>query len=64
MSNVFFIIALIAGVLALGSVGFGLFASARDDEGGPRRSNKLMQSRIFFQAVAIVALVLAFLTRG
>jgi hypothetical protein len=52
MHYVFPILVVIAMVGALGSLGLGLISMARGDN--PHRSNKLMRSRILFQALAIL----------
>jgi len=52
MHYLFPILVLIAMVGALGSLGLGLISMARGDN--PHRSNKLMRSRILFQALAIL----------
>jgi Hypoxia induced protein conserved region len=52
MHYVFPVLVVIAMVGALGSLGLGLISMARGDN--PHRSNKLMRSRILFQALAIL----------
>jgi len=52
MHYVFPILVLIAMLGALGSLGLGLISMARGDN--PHRSNKLMRSRVLFQALAIL----------
>jgi hypothetical protein len=52
MRYLFPILVVIAMVGALGSLGLGLISMARGDN--PHRSNKLMRSRILFQALAIL----------
>jgi hypothetical protein len=51
MHYVFPILVVIAMLGALASLGLGLVSMARGDN--PQRSNKLMRSRVLFQAVAI-----------
>ncbi len=52
MHYVFPALAVIAMLGALGSLGLGLISMARGDN--PQRSNKLMRSRVLFQALAIL----------
>ena len=52
MHYVFPILVVIAMLGALGSLGLGLISMARGDN--PHRSNKLMRSRVLFQALAIL----------
>jgi hypothetical protein len=52
MHYVFPVLVVIAMLGALGSLGLGLISMARGDD--PHRSNKLMRSRILFQALAIL----------
>ena len=52
MHYVFPILVVIAMLGALGSLGLGLISMARGND--PHRSNKLMRSRILFQALAIL----------
>jgi hypothetical protein len=56
MRYVFPILVVLAMLGALGSLGFGLISMARGDN--PQRSNKLMRSRVLFQALAILFFVL------
>jgi hypothetical protein len=56
MQYVFPILAVIAMLGALGSLGLGLISMARGND--PHRSNRLMRSRVMFQALAIVFFVL------
>jgi hypothetical protein len=56
MHYVFPILVVIAMLGALASLGLGLVSMARGDN--PQRSNKLMRSRILFQAIAIVLFAL------
>jgi len=56
MQYVFPILIVLAMLGALGTLGLGLVNMARGDN--PQRSNKLMRSRVFFQAAAIVFFVL------
>ncbi|HEX9446906.1 MAG TPA: twin transmembrane helix small protein [Dongiaceae bacterium] len=64
MSMFFFIIALVCAaatlvILLLGIVGLGTGGTFNQ-----RYSNKLMRSRVIFQGLAIVSLIIAFATRG
>lgn len=52
MHYVFPVLIVIAMLGALGSLGLGLISMARGDD--PHRSNKLMRSRVLFQALAIL----------
>jgi ABC-type Na+ efflux pump permease subunit len=52
MEYVFPILVLVAMLGALGALGLGVINMARG--GNPRRSNKLMQSRVILQAVALL----------
>jgi Hypoxia induced protein conserved region len=56
MHYVFPVLVVLAMLGVLGSLGLGLISMARGDN--PRRSNKLMRSRIMFQALAILFFVL------
>lgn len=56
MRYVFPILVVIAMLGALGSLGLGLISMARGNN--PHRSNKLMRSRILFQALAILLFAL------
>ena len=55
MQTVFPILILIAMALAAGTMLLGVFSMARrkPGEAGERKSNKLMQMRVLFQAVAL-----------
>jgi uncharacterized membrane protein (DUF373 family) len=52
MHYIFPILVVLAMLGALGSLGLGLISMARGDN--PQRSNKLMRSRVLFQAIAIL----------
>jgi hypothetical protein len=56
MHYLFPILVVIAMLGALGSLGLGLISMARGDN--PHRSNKLMRSRVLFQALAILLFAL------
>jgi hypothetical protein len=56
MRYVFPILVVIAMLGALGSLGLGLISMARGNN--PHRSNKLMRSRVLFQALAILLFAL------
>ena len=56
MHYVFPILVVLAMLGALGSLGLGLISMARGND--PQRSNRLMRSRVLFQALAIVFFVL------
>lgn len=52
MHYIFPVLVVIAMLGALGSLGLGLISMARGND--PHRSNKLMRSRVLFQALAIL----------
>jgi ABC-type Na+ efflux pump permease subunit len=52
MAYILPIFVVLAMLGALGALALGVFSMARG--GDPRRSNKLMQSRVIFQGVAIL----------
>ena len=52
MHYVFPVLVVIAMLGALGSLGLGLISMARGND--PHRSNRLMRSRVLFQALAIL----------
>ena len=56
MQYVFPALVVLAMLGALGSLGLGLVSMARGDN--PQRSNKLMRSRVLFQAIAIALFAL------
>jgi hypothetical protein len=56
MQYVFPVLAVLAMLGALGSLGLGLISMARGND--PHRSNRLMRSRVLFQALAIAFFVL------
>lgn len=61
--TVFFTLLLVLAMLGvLGVLGFGVVTMIRG--GNPRLSNKLMQGRVAFQAVALVLLALLMLLAG
>jgi hypothetical protein len=62
MSYIFPILVLIAMLGALGMLGLGVINMARG--GDPRRSNKLMQSRVLLQGLALALFVLFMLFFG
>jgi hypothetical protein len=62
MHYVFPILVVIAMLGALGSLGLGLISMARGND--PHRSNRLMRSRVMFQALAIVFFVLFMILVG
>lgn len=62
MHYVFPILVVIAMLGALGSLGLGLISMARGND--PHRSNRLMRSRVMFQALAILFFVLFMILVG
>ncbi len=56
MSYVFPIFILLAMLGALGALALGVINMARGNN--PRRSNRLMQSRVMFQALAVLLFLL------
>jgi ABC-type Na+ efflux pump permease subunit len=52
MTYVFPVLVVLAMLGALGALGLGVINMARG--GSPRRSNKLMQSRVILQALALL----------
>ena len=56
MHYIFPILVVLAMLGALGSLGLGLISMARGND--PHRSNRLMRSRVMFQALAILFFVL------
>lgn len=61
MSYFFFIAAIIACLLVLAVLFFGVFSFARGGEFNRKYSNKIMRVRIVAQAVAVVLILLAVL---
>lgn len=60
MSGIFFTLAFICAIGVVGVLGFGLFGMARSGDADKKRSNKLMQTRVWLQGLAVVFLVLGF----
>ena len=61
--TVFLTVLLVAAMLAvLGILGMGVVTMIRG--GDPRRSNRLMQSRVAFQAIALLLLAMLMLLVG
>lgn len=52
MAYVFPILVVLAMLCALGALGLGVINMARGNN--PHRSNRLMQSRVIFQAIALL----------
>jgi len=63
MNTVFIVLAIAAALGTLAILATGLVGMARGGEFNKRYGNKLMRWRVGMQAVAIVFLALAFLTR-
>ncbi|MCH2395470.1 MULTISPECIES: twin transmembrane helix small protein [Oceanibaculum] len=63
MSDIFFILTVIAMLITLAVLGTGLFAMARGGDFNRRNSNKLMRLRIIAQAVALALFAIAMLMR-
>jgi Hypoxia induced protein conserved region len=59
MQTVLSVLIIIAMLATLGVLALGIISIARG--GDPHRSNKLMQSRILFQGIALALLALFFL---
>ena len=64
MNTALFIVMLLAMASVLGALVVGLFVMGRGREGDGHLSNRLMQWRIIFQAVAVVALLIIMLLVG
>lgn len=64
MSGIFLALAIAAAVATLAILVTGLIGMARGGEFNKRYGNKLMRWRVGMQAVAIVFLAIAFMTRG
>lgn len=62
MSNIFFILMIVAMIAVLASLGLGLFAMVRGGEFNKKYSNRLMQARVMLQGLALAFFVLAFFT--
>lgn len=60
--GIFFLLAMVCMVGAVGSLMWGLFAMAKGTEKDHRTSNKMMRWRVTLQAMTVVFLLLAFLT--
>jgi hypothetical protein len=58
MDIVFVILVGLAMLATLGVLFMGVFNMARRGEGGPARSNKLMQWRVILQGVALLLFVI------
>lgn len=58
MSNLLFVLLVIAMIGTLGALFFGLFSMARGGEFNKRNANKLMRLRVLMQFVAVVLFVL------
>jgi len=64
MSTLFLVLAIICMVLVVASLAFGITGMARGGDFNDKWGNKLMRSRVFFQALAVGFLLLFFLTKG
>jgi hypothetical protein len=62
MSNVLFVLLVIAMAATLGVLFFGLFSMARGGEFNKRNANKLMRLRVLMQFIAVALFVLLILT--
>jgi len=58
MSNLLFVLLVIAMIGTLGVLFFGLFSMARGGEFDKRNANKLMRLRVLMQFIAVVLFVL------
>ena len=56
------IAALISAFLALVAVGLGLFSMTKDEAFREKHANTIMQARVTMQGLAIIFLVLAFVS--
>ena len=63
MDNVFFLGAIVAIAATVASLFIGLFSMGGGTEKAQRISNKMMRMRVFFQGLAIVMLLMAYLTK-
>lgn len=64
MSTFFLVLAIICMLLVLASLVVGITGMAKGGEFNDKWGNKLMRSRVFFQALAVGFLLLFFLTRS
>ncbi len=62
-NSIFFILALISMAAVVGSFLFGMVAMTKGQEKDNKQSNKMMQARVLFQALAIFFLFLAYITK-
>jgi hypothetical protein len=64
MSQIFFILMLVAMLAVVASLFAGIITMARGGETGPRHSNRLMRWRVILQGVALLFFSLALLSSG
>jgi hypothetical protein len=64
MSGIFVILVPLALAAVAITLGFGIFSMFRGGEFSLKWSNKLMRLRVALQAVAILIIVLAIMSRG
>lgn len=63
MDKVFIVVAMIAMIGVVLSLGAGLFAMGKGTEKAHQASQRMMQLRVTCQAVALIALFLAYLSK-
>ena len=64
MSNIFFILTVIAALLVLASLFAGVFVMAKGGETDKKYSNKLMRLRIYLQGLAVLLMAIALMLSG
>ena len=64
MDKFFFIAALVSMAAVVGSLLLGLVAMSKDTKKAHKASNKMMQMRVLFQGLAILFLLLAYLSKS
>jgi hypothetical protein len=64
MSGIFIVLVPLALAAVAITLGFGIFSMFRGGEYSLKWSNKLMRLRVALQAVAILIIVLAIMSRG
>ena len=64
MSGIFIVLVPLALAAVAITLGFGIFSMFRGGEFSLKWSNKLMRLRVALQAVAILIIVLAIMSRG
>lgn len=64
MSQIFFVLMLVAMLAVVASLFAGIVTMARGGESGARNGNRLMRWRVILQGVALLFFVLALLSSG